>query len=218
MLTFDSPDDCKQALRECAALDDRVYTALQRFGYPPFWQRPAGFGALTQIILEQQVSMASARAVHSRVIAQIDLNTSAPELTPLAILTLGSDGLGRLGVTRPKQKALLSLALACDQQSLDLEALKHKNNEAVHAALTAITGIGPWTASVYLIMALKRADAWPEHDVAVHEAMKHLDGAASRPNTKIALERARSWQPYRAAVARLLWHIRLVQTNRSMLV
>lgn len=216
MLTFDSADDCQQALLNCAARDARVSAALKHFGAPPFWQRPAGFAALAQIILEQQVSLASALAVHGRVAAQIKLNTSANELVPDAVLQLGAEGLGRLGVTRPKQRALLALALACEQQSLDLEGLSHASNEAVHAALTAITGIGPWTANVYLIMALRRADAWPEHDVAVHEAMKHMDNLNERPNSKAALERARDWQPYRAAVARLLWHVRLVQTKRMM--
>jgi DNA-3-methyladenine glycosylase II len=216
MLTYDSADDCNQALHECAARDDRVHAAIDHFGYPPFWQRPAGFATLAQIILEQQVSLASALAVHSRVTTQLKLNTSANEFTPHAILGLGSDGLGRLGVTRPKQKALLSLAQACDEASLDLDALKYETDDAVHASLTAISGIGPWTANVYLIIALRRANAWPEHDVAVHAAMQHLDGCAERPNTKIALNRALNWQPYRAAVARLLWHIRLVQTKRNM--
>jgi DNA-3-methyladenine glycosylase II len=216
MLTFNTADDCEQALRACAARDARVSAALKHYGHPPFWQRPAGFAALAQIILEQQVSLASALAVHGRVTAQIKLNASANELIPNAVLELGADGLGRLGVTRPKQRALLALASACEQRTLDLEALSHASNEAVHAALTAITGIGPWTANVYLIMALRRADAWPEHDVAVHEAMKHMDNLNERPHSKAALERARDWQPYRAAVARLLWHIRLVQTKRSM--
>ncbi len=216
MLTFDTAHDCEKALNACAASDARVGAALKRYGHPPFWQRPAGFAALAQIILEQQVSLASAQAVHSRVLAHHQEFTSANQLNPQAVLQLGAEGLGRLGVTRPKQRALLALAQACEQQSLDLQAISHASNEAVHAALTAITGIGPWTANVYLIMALRRADAWPEHDVAVHEAMKYLDGMDARPNTTLALQRAQAWQPYRAAVARLLWHIRLVQTKRVM--
>jgi DNA-3-methyladenine glycosylase II len=213
---FSSAKDVERALRSIAKRDAAVRGALARYGQPPFWQRGPGFASLAQIILEQQVSLASAQAVLSRVQNACRQNNLASTLIPKAVLALDAKGLGLAGVTRPKQHALLALAQACEAGVLDLNAVSEMDDAAAHQSLTAIKGIGPWTANVYLIFALRRVNAWPDHDVAVHEAIRRMDELNERPTTTQALERAEAWQPYRAAVARLLWHIRLVDTGRLM--
>ncbi len=213
---FNTAQEVERALHNIAKRDAAVGAALAHYGQPPFWQREPGFASLAQIILEQQVSLASAQAVLSRVQMACRENNLAIEMIPQAVLALNAEGLGRAGVTRPKQRALLALAAACEEGALDLNAVSLMDDERAHQSLIAITGIGPWTANVYLIFALKRANAWPDHDVAVHEAMRRMDDLNERPTTGQALERAQAWQPYRAAVARLLWHIRLVDTGRVM--
>jgi DNA-3-methyladenine glycosylase II len=206
---FESEQDCNLALRALAQRDAGLQRVLHQCGTPPFWQRAPGFAALAHIILEQQVSLASAQAVQARV------KQAAGGMEALALLKLGAKGLGEAGVTRPKQNALLALAQACESNALDLNALAWLEDDAAHDALTAIKGIGPWTANVYLIIALCRKDVWPLHDVALHEAMKQVDGLEVRPDSAQAAMRAQQWQPYRSAVARLLWHVRLHMTGRS---
>lgn len=217
MKSFSSEADVAHALADIAVRDAAVQAALQRYGEPPFWQRVPGFASLAQIILEQQVSLASAQAVLGRVqLACREINGS-PRLDPGAVLALGAEGLGQAGVTRPKQAALLNLATACESGALSLPQLSACDDEQVFTQLTAIKGIGPWTANVYLIFALRRANAWPHHDVAVYESLRVMDNLPSRPAERYASDRASTdWQPYRAAVARLLWHMRLADTGREM--
>jgi DNA-3-methyladenine glycosylase II len=198
-----------QALIRLAAHEPWVGAALARYGVPPFWQRAPGFASLAQIIIEQQVSLASANAVFARV------RVAAGSVEPGALLALGADGLGRAGVTRPKQSALLALAGACSDGSVNLAALSHANDEHVLHTLTALRGIGPWTANVYLIIALCRADVWPANDVALLQALQGVLALRARPSVDEAEAIAARCAPHRSALARLLWHVRLRDTGRQ---
>ncbi len=202
--------DVSQALIRLAAHEPWVGAALARYGVPPFWQRTPGFATLAQIIIEQQVSLASANAVFARVRV-----ATAGSVEPGALLALGADGLGRAGVTRPKQSALLALAAAYSDGSVNLAALSRADDEQVLHTLTALRGIGPWTANVYLIIALCRADVWPANDVALLQALQGVLALRARPSANEAAAIAARCAPYRSALARLLWHVRLRDTGRQ---
>ncbi|MDE2048766.1 MAG: DNA-3-methyladenine glycosylase 2 family protein [Betaproteobacteria bacterium] len=208
--TYSTAADVASALDHLCAGHPPLRRLLACHGYPPFWRRTPGFATLVLIILEQQVSLASAHAVYPRVRAQLG------EVTPDAVTQAGAAALGLAGVTRPKQRAVLALAEACRCGALDLAALDRLPDDAVADALTALPGVGPWTANVYLLMVLCRTDVWPVHDVALHEALRRALGAAQRPGAHEALNWAEGCRPHRAAAARLLYHARLRDTGRTM--
>jgi DNA-3-methyladenine glycosylase II len=200
----------RQALVGLARRDTRLHAVLRTHGVPPFWRRGPGFASLAQIILEQQVSLAAATAVHDRVRRQ-----AGGGLDAATVMRLGAEALGRCGVTRPKQRTLLALAAACESGRLDLDALAAHDDDAAVRALTDVHGIGPWTAHVYLLIVLCRADAWPADDVALLRAMQTALDLAERPSPRRGAALAEPWRPHRGAAARLLYHLRLCETGRQ---
>ncbi len=196
------------AVADLAALDPDLAAIVERHGPPPLWDRPPGFATLLHIILEQQVSLASAQAAFDR------LGRAADPLTPDRFLALGDEELLQIGFSR--QKARYGRALADDVASgaLDLERLATLDDEAVHRALQAIPGIGPWTSTIYLLMVLGRPDVWPAGDIALAAAVgevKHLD---RRPNATELLALGDAWRPMRSVAARLFWHDYLARRGR----
>jgi len=186
---------------ELLAKSDRdLAKILQAYGPPPLWAREQGFTTLVRIILEQQVSLASADAMYHR------LDQNIKPLTPRAILAAGETQLRSLGVTRQKATYFLNIAKVIEDGELDLEGLGNKSNEVVLKELTAVKGIGPWTANIYLLMALCRPDVWPIGDIALATAFKNLKGLQQRPTQSELNEIAKTWQPHRATAARMLWH------------
>ena len=173
---------------------------LSRFGTPPLWDREPGFVTLLRIILEQQVSLVSADAMYRRLLNQID------PLTPENVLDKGESFLRSFGVTRQKAAYFINVARSIDDGDLDLSALARENDETVMARLTAVKGIGPWTARIYLLMALCRPDVWPVGDIALATAYQKLKGLEKRPSQPELDELAQAWAPHRATAARLLWH------------
>jgi DNA-3-methyladenine glycosylase II len=168
-------------------------------GDPPLWRRKAGFTTLVHIILEQQVSLQSAKSMLAR------LEGAIQPFTPERFLELGDAGLRGLGVTRQKSSYLLDLSAAIVNEELSFRKLARMSDEEARFALTRIKGIGLWSADVYLLMAMRRADIWPAGDLALAVAMKELKGLATRPGP-IELERlAEQWRPHRAVAARMLW-------------
>lgn len=188
------------ALRELSAADNDLGKVVAEFGPPPMWDRDTGFPTLMLLILEQQVSLASARATFAR------LEQAVEALTPKNFLTLDDDTLRAAGFSRQKTRYGRLLAEAVADGTLDVDSLDAQEDEAVRAELTAITGIGNWTADVYLLMSLKRPDIWPVGDLALAVAAHEVKDLPERPKADVLLELGEPWRPWRAVAARILWH------------
>jgi DNA-3-methyladenine glycosylase II len=168
-------------------------------GDPPLWRRASGFPTLVHIILEQQVSLKSAKSMLLRLQAAVE------PFTPSRFLELGDVQLRSLGVTRQKASYLLDLSASIVNGKLNFAKLARLSDDDARATLTRIKGIGSWSADVYLLMVMRRADIWPAGDLALAVALKELKGLESRPGP-IELERlAEDWRPHRAVAARMLW-------------
>ena len=188
------------AVEGLAASDPALCAVVARFGPPPMWAREPGFPTLVHLILEQQVSLASAQAAFDR------LRVAADPLTPSTFLRLDDAELLAAGFSRQKTRYARALATAVEDGSLDVDGLAALDDDDVDAALTALPGIGPWTATIYRLMVLLRPDAWPVHDIALAQALAELRGLDGRPDATGMLALAEAWRPWRAVAARILWH------------
>ena len=185
---------------EClAGRDADLATILRRHGPPPMWGRKPGFPTLVRIILEQQVSLASARSMFTR------LTASVIPFAAERFVEMGEPHFRSLGVTRQKAAYCVNVARAIAAGQLDLVAVGRMSNSHAKAALTQITGIGPWTAEVYLLMALRRADVWPAGDLALLTSLGRLKRLRERPAQAKAAQIAERWRPFRSVAARMLW-------------
>jgi DNA-3-methyladenine glycosylase II len=189
------------AAAELCARDPALAAVVERYGPPPMWAREPGFPTLVLLILEQQVSLASAAAAFERLVAR----TGAP-LTPAALLALSDAELLAVGCSRQKTRYARALASAVAEGSLALDGLGALDDAGVDAALTALPGIGPWTATIYRLMVLLRPDAWPIHDIALAQAYAEVRGLEVRPRADEMDALAEGWRPWRAVAARILWH------------
>ena len=176
-------------------------------GDPPLWRRASGFTTLVHIILEQQVSLKSAKSMLVR------LQTSIEPFTPPRFIQLGDSYLRGLGVTRQKSAYLLHLSECVVNGELSFTKLARMSDDEARFVLTRIKGIGSWSADVYLLMAMRRADIWPAGDLALAVAMKDLKGLPHRPGPEELERLAEHWRPYRAVAARMLWQYYLGQRN-----
>jgi DNA-3-methyladenine glycosylase II len=197
------------AVSELATRDPDLGRTVARFGPPPMWAREPGFPTLVHLILEQQVSLASALAAFERLRAATD------PLTPEAFLALSDAELLAIGFSRQKARYGRALATVVLEGSLDLDGIAALDDHAVDAALTAVPGIGPWTATIYRLMVLRRPDAWPVHDIALAQAIRELRGLDARPSPDEMLALAEGWRPWRAVAARILWHHYLSSRGRE---
>lgn len=189
---------------------DRDFAALvKHHGRPPFWTRPSGFATLVQIIVEQQVSLASARAVFAR------LRRALGSLTARRLLQADPAVLAGAGLTRQKQAYCLALAEAVAAGRLRLADLARLDDERARATLTDVKGIGPWTADVYLLVALRRPDLWPVGDLALIRAIQAVKGLPERPDAARLTALAEPWRPLRSVAVRLLWHQYLSSRGRG---
>lgn len=164
------------------------------------WAREAGFSTLLHIILEQQVSLASARAAHNKLLA-----TASP-LTPQCFLELDDATLKTVGFSRQKSGYGRHLAQSIIEGTLDLQSLHTMSDDDVRSELVRIKGIGQWTADVYLLMVLRRPDIWPIGDLALAVAAQSVKRLKSRPSPQKLEQLGRAWRPWRAVAARILWH------------
>jgi DNA-3-methyladenine glycosylase II len=192
--------DLLEAVAELGVRDDALRAVTARFGPPPMWDRKPGFATLVHLILEQQVSIASARAAFERLADAIGV------VTPDAFLALDAAALLAIGFSRQKARYARALAEAVREGRLDLDGLDALDDADVDAALTALPGIGPWTATLYRLEILLRPDAWPIHDIALAQAYAEVKGLAARPSPAELDRLAEGWVPYRAVAARILWH------------
>jgi DNA-3-methyladenine glycosylase II len=188
------------AVEELARRDPDLAAVVARFGPPPLWGREPGFRTLVWMILEQQVSLASARAAYDRLAA------ATGEITPLTVLELDDATLRAVGFSRQKAGYVRHLSTAILEGRFDPQALGQMDDDAVRAALVTLKGIGPWTAEVYLLMALGRPDAWPIHDLGLLAAAQQVKRLPQRPSPLELAALAEPWRPYRAVAARILWH------------
>ncbi|WP_319423293.1 DNA-3-methyladenine glycosylase family protein [Pleurocapsa sp. FMAR1] len=173
---------------------------VEAYGYPPQWKRDPGFATLIQIILEQQVSLASAKAAFER------LKNFVGELTPDSFLALDDIELKAIGFSRQKTRYGRELSQAIADRTLDLASLHELDDLTIRKKLTAIKGIGDWTVDMYLMMALQRLDVFPSKDLAVAIAVKEIKNLTTRPKAAELESITQSWQPYRAVATQILWH------------
>jgi DNA-3-methyladenine glycosylase II len=198
-----------RAVHTLARAEPRFAHIVKRHGPPPLWPREPGFETLVLLMLEQQVSLAQARAMYARIA------TATGTVTPQNVAKLGEAGLRALGVTRQKSAYLAALAIQVEAKSVDLDALATLPDPDAAAALDALHGVGPWTAQCYLLFALRRSDVFPAADLALMEAVRQLWRLRERPSAEALERRARAWRPHRAVAARLLWHHYLSERGRS---
>ena len=191
--------DLRAAVAELTRREPVFAGVLQRHGHPPMWDRQPGFASLLHIILEQQVSLASARVAFDR------LRALADPLTAANLLLLDDRQLREAGFSRQKTRYARAVATAVVDGSLPLASLHELDDDHADAALRAVSGIGPWTAAIYRLSALGRPDAWPAGDLAVRAAIADLWHLPALPPAAGTVPRAEAWRPWRAVAARLLW-------------
>lgn len=184
---------------ELAGREPFFAAVVERYGLPPLWARPPGFSTLIWIILEQQVSLASARAAFEKVRERL------PEFNPRTFLALSDGELRSAGFSRQKTAYARGLAEALISGGLDLERLAGLDDPTARAELMQIKGIGRWTADVYLLMALLRPDIWPVGDLALITAVRRAFDLPAPPGADKMQAIGAAWKPYRAVAARLLW-------------
>jgi DNA-3-methyladenine glycosylase II len=198
---YDPPDTERLlALRQDLAARDPAF-ARAHAAAPVFaWRvREGGYAGLMKMIVGQQVSTASANAIWLRVEAGLGV------VEPTAVLALPEEALRAFGLSRPKVRYFREVALACADGRLDFDALRAMSDEDAVTTLTAVKGIGRWTAEIYLMFCEGRLDLFPAADIALQEAMRWTDGGERRPTAKEASARALAWAPYRSVAAHLLW-------------
>jgi DNA-3-methyladenine glycosylase II len=198
-MTTLTPRSLRSSTRRLAEADPVLGASVDRFGPPPLWARDPSYATLVHLILEQQVSLASAQAAFDRLVVAIG------EPTPTGVLALDDVQLRAIGFSRQKAGYARDLAAAL-MDGFDLDALASLPDDAVRGELVRIRGIGRWTADVYLTMCLLRPDVWPHGDQALATAAMEVAALPKRPTFARLGEMAERWRPYRAVAARILWH------------
>lgn len=180
--------------------DESLGAVVAANGIPPFWSRRPGFATLVLFVLEQQVSLESGAAMYRRLAALVG------EVAPASLIAAGETSLRSIGVTRQKTGYLLDLAGLVLEGELDLEQIGTLQADEARQQLLSIRGVGPWTADVYLLSALRHPDVFPVGDRALQVGMGEILALSAVPSTEEMLILAHPWRPVRAAAARLIWH------------
>lgn len=204
-----SKSDFNSAIRILSVRDRDLALIVEKFGIPPQWKREPGFATLVQIILEQQVSLSSAKATFKKLVAAIT------NLTPESFLTLDDASLKEIGFSRQKTRYGRELSHAIVKGQLDLNSLEELDDITVRKELTKIKGIGDWTADMYLMMALQHQDIFPSKDLAVAVAVKEIKNLTERPQANQLEAIAEIWRPYRAVATKILWHYYLNRQQKT---
>lgn len=197
-----------QGVAELSRRDPHLAAVVARHGAPPLWDRPPGFETLVQIILEQQISLSAGRAAYGR------LERLAGAVTPRRVASLAESDLRGAGLTRQKSAYIRGLAVAIVAGEFDPDRLTEMDDESARTELIKLKGIGAWTADIYLLMALGRADIWPSGDLALVAAMREVKRLRALPSSDRIGRITRAWSPWRAVAARVLWH-HYLSTPRS---
>ena len=195
IVSLASDEDLACAVAALIAREPRFAAVTARHGMPPLRRAPEGFAALLQIVTEQMISLSAARAIWLR------LQEALQPCEPGVVLRLPVEALMGLGLSGAKARSFHAIATA----DVDFSGLHGMSDDEVLATLTAIPGIGPWTAEIYLLANLGRPDVWPAGDVALQVAAQDIFGLHARPDVKTTRAMAEAWRPWRAVAARLLW-------------
>lgn len=196
-------------VRTLTQRDVELAGVVKTYGQPPLWVREPGFPTLVYIILEQQVSLASARAAFER------LKAATNPLTPKRFLRLSDAQLLRIGFSRQKTLYTRLLAESLARRHFDLRYLHELHDDAARKMLLVFKGIGRWTADIYLLSALRRPDIWPTGDLALATAVKEVKRLCTRPSPEKLEALSAPWRPWRAVAARLFWHAYLCKRGQK---
>lgn len=197
-----------RATRDLAARDPDLAVVVDAYGPPPLWSREPGFHTLMHIVLEQQVSLASAKAAYDRLLAVTG------RLVPERFLALSDAELKAVGFSRQKTAYGRGLAQTVLDGRLDLGDLDTLDDAQVKKRLTSVKGIGSWSADIYLLMVLRRPDTWPSGDLALATAAQRVKRLRRKPTPERLEGLAEAWRPWRAVAARILWHYYLSKPRR----
>ncbi|MFP7657337.1 DNA-3-methyladenine glycosylase family protein [Chryseobacterium proteolyticum] len=197
-----------QLCEHLAAHDQDLKEVLENHGYPPMWTRENTFETLVHIILEQQVSLASALAALNK------LKEKMQEITPEHILKLTDEELRKCYVSCQKIVYIRGLAEAIIKGEIDLEKLSEMSDDEARKTLVSLKGIGNWTVDVYLMFTLQRADIFPIGDLAAVNALKRLKQLPSKVAREEILEICEQWKPFRSVASMMLWHYYLSNAKK----
>lgn len=197
MQRLDTEDDLKEAVARLTRVEPRFSGIVTRHGLPPLRQAEPGLESLLRIVTDQLISLKAGEAIWSR------LATRFGRFEPADVAAADEVELRGLGLSGAKARCFRAAALAfAGGQFEDIAGIEATD---VERRLLEITGIGPWTASIYMLMALRAADAWPAADLALQVAAKELLGLDARPSARQMALLGEAWRPYRSAAALLLW-------------
>ena len=191
--------DLQAGLAQLILADPRLAPIAEKAGAFRLRRREAGFAGLCAIVCGQQLSTASAAAIRNRLFAAFD------PFHHNTVRRARADKLKRLGLSAPKIKSIRKIGNAVANGRIDLNAVGNMDADVAHAALTALHGVGPWTADIYLLFCLGHADAFPSGDLAVQESARIAFGLRRRPDAKALTKMAEAWRPWRGVAAHLLW-------------
>ncbi len=191
--------DLRAGLAELVIADPRLKPVAEKAGVFNLRRREPGFPGLCAIVCGQQLSTASAAAIRARLFAAFD------PFHHDTVRRARTDKLRRLGLSAPKIKSIREIGKAVAKGRIDLTAVGDMDADEAHAALTALHGVGPWTADIYLLFCLGHADAFPSGDLAVQESARLALGLRKRPDAKALAKIAEAWRPWRGVAAHLLW-------------
>ncbi len=191
--------DLQAGLAQLIGTDPRLAPVAEKAGAFSLRRREAGFAGLCAIVCGQQLSTASAAAIRARLFAAFD------PFHHDTVRRARTDKLKRLGLSAPKIKSIREIGKAVAKAHIDLTRVGEMDADAAHAALTALHGVGPWSADIYLLFCLGHADAFPAGDLAVQEAARIAFSLRKRPDAKALTKLAEAWRPWRGVAAHLLW-------------
>jgi DNA-3-methyladenine glycosylase II len=191
--------DLQAGLAELVIVDPRLRPVAEKAGAFNLRRREPGFPGLCAIVCGQQLSTASAAAIRARLFAAFD------PFHHDTVRRARADKLRRLGLSAPKIKSIREIGKAVAKGRIDLTAVGDMDADEAHTALTALHGVGPWTADIYLLFCLGHADAFPSGDLAVQESARLALGLRKRPDAKALAKIAEAWRPWRGVAAHLLW-------------
>ena len=199
MRTLDCEADIEAALTSLVGLEPAFAAVIAAHGSPPLRRANPGLDGLLRIITDQLISRQAGIAIWRRIEARLS------PFDPQTIARQRKANLMKLGLSGAKARSFKAVAAAVSNGTLDFTALANLSDAEALKALTALDGVGPWTAEIFLLTAMGRADAWPAGDLALQVAAQHLFNLDDRPNHKTLTQMAEGWRPWRAVAARLLW-------------
>ena len=201
--------DLGRAAKRLAREDPALRKVLRRYGPPPLWKRPATFATFVRIILEQQVSLTSAKSTYDKL-----ADACGGKVSVSTVTRLGDVGLRSVGFTRQKRRYTLALADDISAKRFRVGGLRHRSDDEARKLITARLGLGNWSADVFLMMSLGRPDILPVGDLALIKGMVELDDG-NYDTTEKVITRAESWRPYRSVACRMVWQLYLANRQRK---